>query len=181
VPASENLVSLFEPHSVVIRRGKARVPAEFGRKLALDEVDGGLVTAYAVLVGNPSDAEHLADSLAPHQARFGQPPRVLAADRSFFSLENERRAQTAGVRTVALPRPGPLSAERHRVEHRPAFRRAYRFRAGIEGRISLLKRQFGLARCRYHGAAGLERWVGLGILAHNLRQISRAVAARRSA
>ena len=76
--------------------------------------------------------------------------------------------------TVALPRPGPLSPERRRFEHRPAFRRAYRFRAGVEGRISLLKRRFGLARCRYHGEAGMERWVGLGILAHNLHQISRS-------
>ena len=80
------------------------------------------------------------------------------------------------MRTVALPRPGPLSPERRRYEHRPAFRRAYRFRAGVEGRISLLKRRFGLARCRYHGEAGMERWVGFGILAHNLRQISHSIA-----
>jgi IS5 family transposase len=178
VPAADKLVSLFEPHSVVIRRGKAHVAAEFGRKLALDEVDGGLVTHYTLLVGNPPDAEHLPASLAHHQAQFGRAPHVLTADRSFFTFDNERCAQTAGVRTVALPRSGPLSPERRRFEHRPAFRRAYRFRAGVEGRISLLKRRFGLARCRYHGQAGMERWVGLGILAHNLRQISHSVVAR---
>jgi transposase, IS5 family len=177
VPAADKLVSLFEPHSVVIRRGKARVAAEFGRKIALDEVEGGLVTHYTILVGNPPDAELLADSLLHHQACFGEPPGMLTADRSFFTLDNERRAQAAGIRTVALPRSGPLSPERRRFEHRPAFRRAYRFRAGVEARISLLKRRFGLARCRYHGQAGMERWVGLGILAHNLRQISHSVTA----
>jgi transposase, IS5 family len=51
----------------------------------------------------------------------------------------------------------------------------------VEGRISVLKRRFGLARCHYHGETGMERWVGLGILAHNLRQISRCVATRRVA
>ena len=181
VPAADKLVSLFEPHSVVIRRGKAHVPAEFGRKLALDEVDGGLVSHYAILAGNPPDAAHLAESLLHHQSCFEQPPGVLAADRGFSTLDNEQRAQAAGIRTVALPRPGPLRAERRRFEHRPAFRRAYRWRAGVEGRISLLKRRFGLARCRYRGQAGLERWVGLGILAHNLRQISHSVATRRAA
>jgi transposase, IS5 family len=119
--------------------------------------------------------------VAHHRAHFGDAPTVLTADRSFFTLDNERRALTAGVHMVALPRPGPLSPQRRRFEHRPAFRRAYRWRAGVEGRISLLKRRFGLDRCRYHGTAGMERWVGLGILAHNLRQISWSVAARRAA
>jgi IS5 family transposase len=181
VPATEKVASLFEPHTAIIRRGKVRHPAEFGRKLLVDEVDGGLVSRYALLPGNPPDAEQLPASVVHHRAQFGQAPSVLTADRSFFTLDNERRAQTAGVRTVALPRQGPLSPERRRFEHRPAFRRAYRWRAGVEGRISLLKRRFGLARCRYHGEVGLERWVGLGILAHNLRQISWSVAAHRAA
>ena len=180
VPATDKVASLFEPHTAIIRRGKVRHPAEFGRKLLLDEVDGGLVSRYVLLPGNPPDAEHLPASVVHHRAQFGQAPSVLTADRSFFTLDNERRAQTAGVRTVALPRQGPLSPERRRFEHRPAFRRAYRWRAGVEGRISLLKRRFGLARCRYHGEVGMERWVGLGILAHNLRQISWSVAARRA-
>jgi IS5 family transposase len=85
------------------------------------------------------------------------------------------------VRCVALPQPGAQSARRRAWERRPVFRRAQRFRAGIEGRISVLKRRFGLRRCRYHGQAGMERWVGLGLLAHNLRQISRVVAARHAA
>ena len=181
VPATEKVASLFEPHTAIIRRGKVRHPAEFGRKLLVDEVDGGLLSRYALLPGNPPDAEQLPASVAHHRAQFGQAPSVLTADRSFFTFDNERRAQIAGVRTVALPRQGTLSPERRRFEHRPAFRRAYRWRAGVEGRISLLKRRFGLARCRYHGEVGLERWVGLGILAHNLRQISWSVAAHRAA
>src|SRR5919206_3802703 len=103
VPATEKVASLFEPHTAIIRRGKVRHPAEFGRKLLVDEVDGGLLSRYALLPGNPPDAEQLPASVAHHCAQFGQAPSVLTADRSFFTLDNERRAQTAGVRTVALP------------------------------------------------------------------------------
>jgi transposase, IS5 family len=107
---------------------------------------------------------------------FDQPPALLTADRAFFTLDNERLARALRIRSIAVPRQGSLTAEQRQVRQRPAFRRAYRWRAGIEGRISVLKRRFGLDRCRYHGEAGMERWVGWGLLAHNLRQISRSVA-----
>jgi IS5 family transposase len=176
VPACAKLVSLFEPHSAIVRRGKAHLPAEFGRKILFDEVEGGLVTRYAVLAGNPPDAPELPLSLEHHQACFGQVPTLLTADRAFFTLDNERLAHDLRIRSVALPRQGPLTPKQKEVRYGVAFRRAYRWRAGIEGRISVLKRRFGLARCRYHGEAGMQRWVGWRLLAHNLRQISRSVA-----
>jgi IS5 family transposase len=176
VPAGEKLVSLFEPHSAVIRRGKLRTPAEFGRKLLLDEVEGGLVTRYALLTGNPPDAAQLLVSLAHHQERFGHAPDLLAGDRGFHSTANEQAAHEAGVTRVALPKPGVNGAERRTQERQGWFRRACRFRAGMEGRISVLKRRFGLDRCRYHGQAGMERWVGWGIITHNLRVISQHAA-----
>ncbi|MCA1836707.1 MAG: ISNCY family transposase [Actinobacteria bacterium] len=181
VPAADKLVSLFEPHTAVIRRGKLPTPTEFGTKIMLDEVDGGLVSRYVVLEGNPPDAAQLPASLDHHRLQFGHPPHTAAADRAFSTAANEQYATQAGVHCVAIPKPGKCSAPRRAWEHRPAFRRAARFRAGIEGRISVLKRAFGLRRCRYHGRAGMERWVGWGILAHNLRQISHTVAARRAA
>jgi transposase, IS5 family len=178
VPAAAKLVSVFEPHTAIVRRGKAHLAAEFGRKVLLDEVDGGLVTRYAVLVGNPPEAPELPTSLAHHQACFDQPPAILTADRAFFMLDNAKLAGELGIRSVAIPRQGSLTGDQRRRRDHAAFRRAYRWRAGIEGRISLLKRRFGLNRCRYHGDPGMERWVGWGVLAHNLRQISRVVACR---
>jgi transposase, IS5 family len=178
VPASAKLVSLFEPHTAIVRRGKAHLPAEFGRKIMFDEVEGGLVTRYAVLAGNPPDAPELPHSLAHHQACFAAVPTVLTADRAFFTLDNERLARDLQIGSVALPRQGPLTPTQKAVRQSAAFRRAYRWRAGIEGRISVLKRRFGLARCRYRGEEGMERWVGWGVLVHNLRQISRSVATR---
>ena len=178
VPASAKLVSLFEPHTAIVRRGKAHLPAEFGRKIMLDEVDGGVITRYAVMAGNPPDAPELPTSLAHHQRCFEHVPAVLTADRAFFTLDNHQLARDLRIGSIALPRQGPLDASQRAERHRVAFRRAYRWRAGIEGRISVLKRRFGLDHCRYHGEAGMERWVGWGLLAHNLRQISRSVAIR---
>ena len=97
------------------------------------------------------------------------------------SKENERLAKEVGVKRVCLPKAGKKSAEREEHEHKRWFKRARKFRAGIEGRISILARGFGLDRCLDHGEEGMERWVGWGILAHNLRQISRTQAARQPA
>jgi IS5 family transposase len=181
VPATEKVLSLFEPHTALIRRGKARQPTEFGATVVLDEVEGGLVTRYALFAGNPDDAASLLPGLAHHQECFGRPPDLLAADRHFCSTEHCRRAAAAGVRHVALPKRGQSAPGDRERERARWFRRGHRFRVGIEGRISVLRRRFGLRRCRYRGPAGLERWVGWGIIAHNLRTIGRAVARRRAA
>src|SRR5206468_1347871 len=127
VPAADKLVSLFEPHTAIVRRGKAHLPAEFGRKIMLDEVEGGLVTRYAVLVGNPPDAPELPTSLAQHQRCFEQVPAVLTADRAFFTLGNQELAEDLHIRSIAIPRQGPLTAQQHEIHHRAAFRRAYRW------------------------------------------------------
>jgi len=178
VPASEKVLSLFEPHTALLRRGKVRQPTEFGRKVLLDEVEGGIVTRYVVLEGNPPDAPEFPASLAHHQERFARAPDLVAADRSFWSPENEQQARTRGVRRIAIPQRG---GKRPSHERERWFRRGHRFRTGIEGRISVLRRGFGLGRCRYHGSDGMERWVGLGLLAHNLRTISRHQARKRAA
>jgi IS5 family transposase len=181
VPAAEKVLSLFEPHTALVRRGKARQPTEFGAKAVLDEGEGGLVTRYAIFCANPDDADSLPPALGHHRHGFGRPPHLLAGDRHFFSFENERLAAAAGVRRIVLPKRGPYGtrdAARRQRERARWFRRGERFRSGIEGRSSLVRRRFGLRRCRYHGPDGLERWVGWGILAHDLRAIARALAHR---
>lgn len=175
VPSGEKLVSVFEPHTQVIPRFKAGKPAEFGRKLRLDEVEGGLITGYAVLPqGGGQDQPYLPAALANHGRQFGRPPDLLAADRGMASAENDRLAREAGVKCVALPHVGKAPPERRSEERGRRFREGYRFRAGIEGRIHALKRDYGLRRCRYHGERGFGRWVGWGILAHNLATVAGA-------
>ena len=181
VPAKEKIVSLFEPHTQVIQRHKAGRPVEFGRKLWLEEVDGGLVSGYRLLPEAGQDHAYLAESLADHQRRFGYPPWLLAGDRGVSSPPNDVLAQQAGVRRIALPATGKVSAARLADERTPQFRRAYRFRAGVEGRIRVLQRDFGLNRCPDHGDQGMGRWIGWGVLTHNLAKIARTVARRTAA
>ena len=178
VPAAAKLLSLFEPHTQVIQRHKPGHVVEFGRKLWLDEVDGGIISRYALLDQPGQDQPYLAGSLAEHHERFGHPPWLLAGDRGVYSIANERLAQEAGVQRIVLPATGKPSAERQRQERSGWWRRGFRFRAGIEGRISVLRRGFELDRCRDHGEAGMGRWVGWGILAHNLTKIAQTVARR---
>jgi len=176
VPAAEKLVSLFEPHSAIIRRNKAGKETEFGRKVWLDEVDGGLVSHWRILDGNPGDESQWRPALDHHRRLFGRPPTQVSADRGLYSFDNETYAQAQGVKRIILPKPGHKSAERRRHEHQGWFRRGRRFHAGIEGRISVLKRKHGLGRCRNHGEDGFARWVGWGVIAGNLAVMGRRLA-----
>lgn len=178
VPASEKLVSLFEPETAIIRKGKWAKPTEYGRLVWLDEVDGGIISRYAVLVGNPADSEQVQPSLAHHQQVFGRAPKLLAADRGCWSPENEAVAAAAGVEQICLPKPGSRDAERRVHEAQGWFVRGCHWRAGIEGRIHGLKVRHKLARCLYHGDAGMQRWVGWGVICHDLRQMAKVTAAR---
>ena len=178
VPAQEKIVSIFEPHTDIIRRGKKERPTEFGHKLWLDEVEGGIVSHYRVLAGNPQDESQWAPSLQHHQELFGQPPEQASGDRGLYSPQNEELAEVMGVRRSILPKPGYHSAERKQHEKLRWFRRGRRYHQGVEGRISVLKRRHGLDRCLYHGEDGFERWVGWGIIAHNLLSIGTVLAAR---
>jgi IS5 family transposase len=178
VPAQDKIVSLFEPHTDIIRRGKPGRTAEFGHKVWIDEVDGGIVSDYRVLDGNPADQSQWVPSLERHQELFERPPDQMSGDRGMYSRDNEARAQAAGVRRVILPKPGHRSATRKQYEQQRWFRRGRRYHQGIEGRISVLKRRHGLDRCCYHGEPGFERWVGWGIIAHNLLAIGSALATR---
>jgi IS5 family transposase len=179
VPAGEKVLSLFEPHTQVVPRFKAGKAVEFGRKIRLDEVEGGLITGYAILEqAGGQDQPYLGDALANHRDQFGRAPDLLAADRGMASAANERLAKEAGVKQVALPHVGQPPPGRQAEERGQRFRRGYRFRAGIEGRIHALRRDYGLKRCRYHGERGMGRWVGWGIVAHNLAKVAEARAAR---
>jgi IS5 family transposase len=178
VPADQKLVSIFEPHTAIIRRGKPGKPVEYGRKVWLDEVEGGIVTHWRVLEGNPSDTQQFIPSLEAHQRLFGRPPNQASADRGVYSASNEQEATRQGVKRVVLPKPGKKSDQRQQHEKQPWFRKARKWHAGVEGRISVLKRCHGLDRCLEHGEAGFQRWVAWGVIANNLRKIGAAVAAR---
>ena len=173
------VLSLFEPHTEVIRKGKAHKPNEFGRLVRIDEVENGIVSGYQVLAGNPEDSTSWMSALEQHQAGFGRAPEMAAADRGFFSAHNEREAQALGVKKVALPARGRLSAKRAKQQKQRWFRRGLRWRAGIEATISTLKHPFSMWRATYKGGHGFERYVGWCVITKNLFSIARDQERRR--
>jgi IS5 family transposase len=104
--------------------------------------------------------------------RTGRVPRAVTADRGYGEAAVEQSLREAGVRYVVLPRKGKPNAQRRAVEHRRAFRAMVRWRTGCEGRISCVKRDYGLSRTRMDGLEGTRIWSGHGIFAHNLVHIS---------
>jgi IS5 family transposase len=176
VPAQDKLVSLFEAHTDIIRRQKLRKPTEFGHKVWLAEVEGGLVSDYRILRGNPPDHDQWRPSLDHHLKQFGKPPVQASGDRALYSPDNEAYATLLGVKRVILPKPGHKSAERRVHEHLSWFKRGRRFHAGIEGRISVLIRKHDLGRCLDHGEDGFGRWVGWGVIAGNLSVMGATLA-----
>lgn len=187
VPVHEKLFSLFEPHTDLIKRGKVQSPVEFGHKVFLAESRHGLITDYRVLDGNPVDEMHVPPSLTQHQAAFGRVPALYAADRGFYTPDNVAALTAAGVGTECVPqRGGRKTAERTAYEKSRAFKNGQRFRAGIEGRISVLLRGRGMRRCLLEGRERFEVFVGAAVLANNLLRIAdllnqRAVRRRRAA
>ena len=182
VPSEEKVYSIFEPHTDLIKRGKAQKPVEFGHKVFLAESAQGLITDYQVLEGNPSDTDHVPASLERHQKTFQHPPECYAGDRGFFSTGNVQACEQAKVSDVCIPqRGGNKSQEQAALERSPAFRKGQRFRVGIEGRISVLFRGRGMKRCRTHGCERFKVLVGAAVLANNLMRIAELLRKRKPA
>ena len=173
VPVAEKIFSIFETHTDLIMRGKADKPVEFGHKVFLAESACGLITQYRVLDGNPCDEKHVEPSLQDHKETFGRAPELYGSDRGFYSQENVKACVEAGVKIVCIPqRGGKKTADREAYESTPAFKNGQRFRAGIEGRISVLFCGRGMKRAFCEGREHFEMLIGAAVLANNLMIIA---------
>jgi IS5 family transposase len=176
--AEGKLLSVFEPNTEVIRKGKASKPTEFGKMAKIQEAENQIVTRYEVFDQRPSDSDLLLPAIEEHQRQLGCIPRVVAADAGFFSAANETAAEKLGVKRVSVPSHSTKSEQRKKRQKTRWFKTAQKWRTGCEGRISVLKRRHGLNRCRYKGSAGIQRWVGLGVIADNLINIGSYLATK---
>ena len=172
VPAADKIVSIFEEHTDIIKRGKSGAKAEFGHKVLIASGKSGLITQYESFRGNPDDRQMLAAVLAKHHQQYGQGPKALSADRRFYSADNESKAQKYGVARLSINKPGYRSQARTEFEKERWFKDLQRFRAGIEGIISGLMRGYGLKRCLWKGWQSFQSYVGLAIVTFNLQKIA---------
>ena len=176
--SANKLLSVFEPDTEVIRKGKASKPTEFGKMVKIQEAENQIVIHCEVFDQRPSDSDLLTPSIEKHKELFNRVPDLATADAGFFSAANEAAAKELGVKRVAVPNRSTKSAKRKTEQKKRWFKKAQKWRTGCEGRISILKRRHGLNRSRYKGTQGMKRWVGLGVMADNMINIGLHLASK---
>ena len=173
VPNDEKLFSLFEPHTELLVRGKAGKPVEFGHMIQIQQVADKFITDYGVFPKRPVESTLLDAALESHKGLFGAYPATLATDKGYYGSMDAIGHLQKKVAVVSIAKKGRRTAEETEREHDPLFRHAQRFRAGVEGTISFLKRVLRLARCFNKGWKHFVSTVGQTVFAHNLLILAR--------
>jgi IS5 family transposase len=172
VPNDEKLFSLFEPHTELLKRGKAGKEIEFGHMIQIQQVAEKFITDYEVFERKPAEPGLLEPALASHRELFGRDPSRLAADKGYYETQGVRRLERS-IEVVSIAKKGGRTQAEAEREHEPLFRHAQAFRAGIEGTISFLKRVLRPARCLNKGWQHFVATIGQTIFAHNLLVLAR--------
>ncbi len=173
VPAQEKIYSIFEPHTELLKRGKAQKPVEFGHMVLFQQVECKYITDYQVFAQRPAEPGLLDPALETHREQFGAYPHLLAADKGFYSSMADVRSLEEDIEIVSIAKKGKRTWEETEREHDPLFKLGQRFRAGIEGSISCLKRALGLSRCLNRGWERFVSTIGLAVFVHNLLILTR--------
>lgn len=168
VASAEKVYSLFEDHTELIKRGKAGKPIEFGHKVLLVETGEKFIIHYQTMPKQRADKELIEESLKAHRKVFRCGPAVLAGDKGFYESREQISELSEKIETVSICKKGRRTAEEDRRESTQEFKAGQRFRAGIEGTISVLKRAFKLSRCLYKGFKNFASSVGCAVFCRNL-------------
>lgn len=168
VPVAEKIFSVFEPHTDLISKGNKN---EFGHKVTFTMSEHFILDAV-IERGNPGDVTLVTRQLERQQELFGQAPRSAVFDGGYASRENLEAAKALGVEHCAFSKAKGLTME-EQAGSRRTHGRLKRFRAGIEGKISWLKRDFGLGRCTWKGWERFQSYVWSACFAANLRTLVR--------
>ena len=171
----ERIVSIYEPEARPFQKGKLNKKCEFGYEVQIQENEK-LITGREINNKN-SDAIYFPKSMEKHKELHNKPPNQVAADRGYYSQVNKKYAYSSGVKDVAIPKKGKLNQEEKERQSVKKFKKLHKWRSGVESTISLLKRCYGLTRNLYKGRKGMGLWVGAGILANNLKRMTKLIKA----
>jgi len=174
VPADEKLYSIFEEHTELLIRGKAQKPIEFGHMVLIGQSEEKFITQYQVLRQRVADKNLVDAILASHQELFGKLPKVFAADKGFYESMDKLAELEEKIATVSICKKGRRNADETEREHEEDFQDGQRFRAGVEGTISVLKRVFKMLRCLFKGYKNYASSVGCAVFCHNLVLLTRS-------
>jgi IS5 family transposase len=169
VRASERVFSIFEPHTELIRRGKKQKPVEFGHMILIAQTKEKFISDYDVMEKRVPDPYLGPSIIERHEQLYGCPPEAMTADTGFNPQAQGRAALEEKVKTLAIPRKISDWAKVIGIYWQ-------RFRAGIEGSISVLKRAFRLLRCPYRTFKSFAASIGMSVFCHNLVLLARSPA-----
>jgi len=173
IPVEEKVLSLFEPHTELLKRGKTAKPTEFGHMVLIAQSREKFITQYQVMEKQINETQLIDGILKEHKKKFKRLPRVLAADKGFYESMEKIGELRKNIQVVSIGKKGKRDAREARREKTKSFKEGQRFRAGIEGSISVLKRVFGLSRSLFKGFKNYASSVGCAIFCHNLVLLSR--------
>ena len=171
VPASEKIVSIFEPHTDIIV--KDRRDTFYGHKVCLTGGESNLITDCLILDGNPADTALTDQMFDRHKEIYGHYPLKAALDGGFASKENLNSAKGKGIKDVCFAKKRGLEEE-DMCRSTWVYKRLRRFRAGIESGISWLKRCFGFARCMWKSLPSFHSYVWASVVSANLLTLARS-------
>jgi IS5 family transposase len=170
VPAQQKIVSIFEPHTDIIR--KDRRETLYGHKVFLTAGASGLIVDCMVERGNPTDSTK-AQTLAKRAIRaLHSKPEQIVFDGGFSSRDNLDEIKALGIRDVVFSK-APGIAIKEMIKRSWLYQRLRHFRAGIEGIISFLKRSFGWDRCAWRSYGSFRAYAWSSVIAANLVMLAR--------
>lgn len=173
VPNDEKLFSIFEPHTELLKRGKAGKPIEYGHMVSFQQVESKFITDYGVFGKRPLDFDLIDAAIKSHEKLFDALPSVLAADKGYYQSMDKIDELEERIEVVAIGKKGKRTEEQTERETNRAFKLGQKFRAGIEGTISYLKRCLLLRRCINKGFTHYQATIGVTVFAHNLLVLAR--------
>ena len=168
VPANEKVYSLFEEHTELLVRGKAGKPVEFGHKVLIAQTGQKFISHYKVMPRREEDKDLLDETIDAHRDLFGHVPGTLAADKGYYESVKKLAKLGEEIETVSICKKGRRTQAETAREHGDAFKAGQRFRAGVEGSISVLKRAYKLNCCLFKGYKNFAASVGCAVFCHNL-------------
>ena len=173
LPSSEKIYSIFEPHTELIKRGKAGKPVEFGHMVMIAQTGEKFISDYEVMEIKKPDKDLVTPLLASHKEKFGAYPEYFAGDKGFHESSEKTLELEKDVRLVCIPKKGRRTEAQILKEHSDEFKEMQCFRAGSEGSISALKRAFGMKRCLLRSFNTYAAYVGCIAFCYNLVLLSK--------
>jgi len=176
VPNRDKLLSIFEPHTQLYKRGKAATPVQFGRQVLVYEDGAGFVSHAYLMPRDADDQDVVVEQTRNLQRRLNGRIRQASFDRGFHSPENQRQLAKI-IAHPCLPMRGSHQAQQQDQQATIEFRRARQRHPGIESAIHALQSGNGLIRCRDRSEPGFSRYVQLAVLGRNLQVLGKILIA----